>query len=261
MRRIKQRGGLGKNRMKKRGMKTAAVLSALALLLLGVGTTLSYLSDDESRVNTFTVGDLELGLQEPDWDPEEGDGENVYPGYSVYKNPTVKNITSAQNGEEPCYVRMRILLADSGGNLITDSARLSLVKTMIRYDQTYTGGYDHVGTGKQIEQGRIPGYSLAEIEKLPMLNPLFLLDGERSRENELVCKYMGADGSGILQIGEEATLFTTLAVPTEWKNEEIALLGDFRIIVKAEAIQAAGFADQSAAFEALDVQMSAEEGG
>lgn len=46
------------------------------------------------QTNVFTTGDLDIGLKEPDWDPNENDGKNMYPGYTVYKNPTVKNITS-----------------------------------------------------------------------------------------------------------------------------------------------------------------------
>lgn len=28
----------------------------------------------------FTTGDLDIGLKEPDWDPNENDGKNMYPG-------------------------------------------------------------------------------------------------------------------------------------------------------------------------------------
>lgn len=227
----------------------------LALVFVSIQGTLAYLTSRQSLSNTFTVGDLEIGLQEPDWNPEEGDGVNVYPGYSVYKNPTVKNITSSKNGEEPCYARMRILLADSSGTPVTDAGRLELMKTMIRYDSTYTGSYEQTGTAKKLVQGRIPGYALAELELLPMINPLFEVDAQRSTENEIVCNYMGEDGKGILKIGGEAVLFTTLALPTEWKNEQIKTLGDFQIIVKAEAIQASGFAGQKEALAALDEEL------
>lgn len=247
--------------IKKSIIKTAGIAAALlALVFVSIQGTLAYLTSRESLANTFTVGDLEIGLQEPDWNPEDGDGVNVYPGYSVYKNPTVKNITSDKNGEEPCYARMRILLADSNGTPVTDAGRLALMKAMIRYDSTYTGSYEQTGTAKKLVQGRIPGYSLAELETLPMINPLFEIDTERTTENEIVCNYMGDDAKGILKIGEQAVLFTTLALPTEWKNEQIRTLGDFQIIVKAEAIQASGFAGQKEALAALDEEMRTEPG-
>lgn len=231
--------------------------AALVLTLAGAKQTLAYLTSRESVTNTFTVGDLDIGFQEPDWNPDDGDGKNVYPGYSVYKNPTVKNTTSSKNGEEPCYARIRILLADGAGELISDTKRTALIKKMIRYDSTYTGTFDAKGSGRNITQGRVPGYSLKEIERLPMINPLFAVDQGRTRDNEIVCNYMGADKSGILKIGEQATLFTTLALPTDWTNAEMKLLGDFQIIVKAEAIQAKGFADQASAFAALDGEIAA----
>ena len=226
------------------------VLAAFGLA--GVSGTLSYLTSRETITNVFTVGDLDIGLKEPDWNPDDDDGDNTYPGYSVYKNPTLKNITSSKNGEEPCYARMRICLTDRSGNPITDTKRTALIKTMIRYDSTYTGTYDSKGIGRNITEGRVPGYSLQEISYLPMINPLFTIDQVRTKDNEIVCNYIGADRKGILNIGEQATLFTTLAIPTDWTNAEMKLLGDFQIIVKAEAIQAKGFANQSAAFEALD---------
>ena len=55
-------------------------------------------------------------------------------------------------------------------------------------------------------------------------------------------------------------LFTTLALPTEWKNEQIKTLGDFQIIVKAEAIQASGFAGQKEALAALDEELRSDAG-
>ncbi len=55
------------------------------------------------------------GLKEPDWDSNENDGKNMYPGYTVYKNPTVKNITSDKS-ETPCYVRMSVDILNSWGH-------------------------------------------------------------------------------------------------------------------------------------------------
>ena len=85
---------------------------------------------------------LDIGLKEPDWDPNENDGKNMYPGYTVYKNPTVKNITSDKNGDEPCYVRMSVDILNSQGTPITDDQALNLIYKTIYFDKTFTGGYD-----------------------------------------------------------------------------------------------------------------------
>lgn len=241
---------MNRKRIKNWGLGIVAAMVALT----AAGSSIAYLTQKEKVVNVFTVGDLELGLREPEWNPQDGDGASMVPGSSVYKNPTIKNITSDKNGEQNSYARVLLSIRDKEGELITDSARLNLIKELIRYDSTYNGDYENKGTAQTIVEGRIPGYSQKEIRALPMVNPLFTQDEKRSRENILVFNYMGADKNGIFKIGEEATLFTTLAVPTEWNKTEMNLLGDFQLDIEAQAIQASGFAGQEEAFMALDTQ-------
>lgn len=231
----------------------AAIAAAGCLLAAGVTAgTLGYLTSQEKVVNTFTVGDLKLGLKEQEWSAKEGDGVNVVPGTTVYKNPTIKNITDAKAQKAPCYARMVLRLADREGNTLTDADALALIKSTIRYDATYTGSYEKTGAASVLKEGQVPGYSLEQIEKLPMVNPLFSEDAKRSSGGMLVYAYEGKKGDGILNIGEEAALFTTLAIPTDWTQEEFEKIGDFRIEVTAEAIQSAGFASREAAFAQLD---------
>lgn len=103
---------------------------------------MAYFTENSVQTNVFTTGDLDIGLKEPDWDPNENDGKNMYPGYTVYKNPTVKNITSDKNGDEPCYVRMSVDILNSQGTPITDDQALNLIYKTIYFDKTFTGGYD-----------------------------------------------------------------------------------------------------------------------
>lgn len=241
----------GGNRMRKRNQAVIGVLAA-ALLGTGAAGTYSYLTSQEKMVNTFTVGDLDVDLDESEWDEEDEDGKNVLPGYSAYKNPTIKNITSSKNGEEPCYARVRVCIADASGKPIEDEEALALIKQTIRYDSSYTGGYQKKGTGTVLQEGRVPGYSLKELSALPMVNPKFALDETRSTKNTLYFSYMGADKTGILKIGEEAALFTAIAIPTDWTQTEMKKAGNFRLEVLAEAIQAFGFASQKEALEQLD---------
>ena len=133
----------------------------------------------------------------------------MYPGYTVYKNPTVKNITSDKNGDEPCYVRMSVDILNSQGTPITDDQALNLIYKTIYFDKTFTGGYDKKeGKATGLIQDRIPGYNLAQLAAYPMVNPLWTKDTARSTASKLVFNYMGAKGDGILNIGEESTLFT-----------------------------------------------------
>ena len=233
----------------------AGAVAGICIAAVGIGTTMAYMTEKDEVTNIFTVGDLDVGLKEPEWNPDDGDGINMYPGYTVYKNPTVKNITSDRNGEEPCYARMLIHIQDEDGNLIEDPEAIELVKQTIRFDGSYTGNYEEKGVGSVLVQGRIPGYALEELKDIPMVNPDFTLDTSRSEPNVLVYNYMGADGTGVLKIGEEAALFTDIVIPTDWNQTHFETVGDFQVSVTLESIQASGFATQADAFLALDEEI------
>lgn len=241
-----------------RKLGTAVFLGSVCAV--GVGTTTAYFSDSGEAVNKFRTGDQEVGLQEPEWDPEEGDGIDMYPGYSVYKNPTIKNITSDAHGPEPVYARMILSVRDQDGSLIESEEALELIKTTIRFDPTYTGSYSEKGEGEKIIQGRIPGYSLSMLKDIPMVNPLFTADEVRSSENVLVYNYIGDHGDGILHIAEEAPLFTAIVIPTDWSWEEMELAGNFVLDIAQESIQADGFENQEEAFAVLDEVTGREAG-
>lgn len=238
----------------KRHVAAATVIACIAAV--GIGSSMAYMTEKEEVTNVFTVGDLDIGLDEPEWNPEDGDGVNMYPGYTVYKNPTVKNITSDKNGEEPCYARVLVHIQDKDGNLITNQEAIDLIKDTIRYDSTYTGSYEKTGFAAKLVEGRVPGYSLNELADYPTVNPEFRLDQERSTVNVLVYNYMGIDGTGILNINDEATLFTNIVIPTDWNQTHFEKVGDFHIGVSVESIQASGFASQSDAYQALDGEVA-----
>ena len=121
----------------KRNVLFAGVLSCA--MLFGIGNTMAYFTENSVQTNVFTTGDLDIGLKEPDWDPNENDGKNMYPGYTVYKNPTVKNITSDKNGDEPCYVRMSVDILNSQGTPITDDQALNLIYKTIYFGSLSNG--------------------------------------------------------------------------------------------------------------------------
>jgi len=150
---------------------------------------------------------------------------------------------------------MLIHIRDEDGNLIEDPEAIELVKQTIRFDGSYTGNYEEKGAGSVLVQGRVPGYALEELKDIPMINPDFTLDTSRSEPNVLVYNYMGADGTGVLKIGEEAALFTDIVIPTDWNQTHFETVGDFQVSVTLESIQASGFATQADAFLALDEEI------
>lgn len=236
--------------------KGTIALAMTGVIAAGAGLTMAYFTDTENVVNEFTVGDQDVDIKEPEWDPEDGDGENMYPGYTVYKNPTVKNVVSDKNGQEPAYTRLVVYILDSEEELITDPDAIELILQTIRFDDTYSGSYDEKGSGQKLVEDRIPGYSLKMLEGIPMVNPLFVLDEKRSESNKLVFNYMGPDGDGILDIGEEAALFTNIVIPTDWNQTQMQLINDFKLDIAHESIQVKGFASQEDAYQALDKEIA-----
>ncbi len=226
----------------------AAAIFGAALI---VGQSLAYFTDNDEVTNTFTVGDLDIEETEPEWD-DQTDGKNLTPGSTKYKNPTVKNVTSAKNGEEPGYVRMIVEVRDGSGNAVTDPEALRLIWSTVRFDQSYTGSSTSKGAATGLTEDKVPGYTSAEIEKFPMVNPLFTKDDTRSTASRYVWNYMGPQKDGLLQIGEEAALFTNVVIPSDWNQTHLEKVGNFILDISAEAIQSKGFASQSDAFKALD---------
>ena len=223
----------------------------VAVMVIG-GRTLAYFTDKDDVTNTFTVGDLDITETEPAWD-DGTDGKNFFPGTTKYKNPTVKNVTSDRNGAEPGYVRMIVQVQDKDGKAVTDEEALALIWQTIRYDASFT---NDKGSGTGLIEDRVPGYTEAEIKRFDMVNPIFVKDESRSTSNRYIWSYMGPDRDGVLDIGEEATLFTNVVIPTDWNQTQLARMGDFRLEITAEAIQCKGFATQAAAFMALDAEVA-----
>ena len=76
--------------MKTYGRRTAATAAVCAMMgALALGGTMAYLTDNEAHVNTFTVGKVQIDLQEPGWDP--GDGEELVPNERLDKDPKIEN--------------------------------------------------------------------------------------------------------------------------------------------------------------------------
>ncbi len=81
--------------MKKKKV-TAIVLTACLAAVAMIGATLAYFtSATEDVVNTFTVGNVDISLTEPSFNPDEA--KDLQPGAAVKKDPRVTN-TGAGDG-------------------------------------------------------------------------------------------------------------------------------------------------------------------
>jgi len=88
--------------MKKKIIALALVLCLAAVAV--VGGTLAYFTDVADATNTFTVGNVDIELTEPNWE-ETGkeEAKDAYPGEPLAKDPKVIN-----EGANPCFVRISV---------------------------------------------------------------------------------------------------------------------------------------------------------
>lgn len=88
--------------MKKKIIALCLVIALAATAV--IGGTLAYFTDKEDATNTFTVGNVNITLTEPNWEGTGSqDAPEVYPGEPLAKDPTVTN-----TGANPCFVRIKV---------------------------------------------------------------------------------------------------------------------------------------------------------
>ena len=89
--------------MNKKKVLVLAV-SVCLVAILAIGGTLAYFTDTDAKTNTFTVGNVDITLTEPNWEGSGSqDAPEVYPGEPLAKDPTVTN-----DGANPCFVRIKV---------------------------------------------------------------------------------------------------------------------------------------------------------
>lgn len=240
--------------MKRSKKILAGALAICTVAALGIGGTLAFLTDSEQVTNHFSMGDLDITIDEPNWDdgtssddggtPEDpgddtpgtpGDGTGLVPGDTRDKDPTVTAV------EGDSYMRVVMMVEDEDGNVITDETRLNLILQTIRYAED-----DALKEGTK--------YSLADISKYKTVNEtLYTLDTKKSTAGIYYYNY-----NGIFKQGDKAELFSDAVIPTDWGHDELNKIGKYQIVLQAQAIQSAGFGDDAdAAFAAMDEEIAA----
>lgn len=91
---------INNNIIKKMIYVIAAVLMTLAFT---AGTAVAFFTDSEETVNRFTVGDVEIKLDEPNWDVNEG--KDITPEKVIKKDPVVTN-----TGANPAYIFAKVVV-------------------------------------------------------------------------------------------------------------------------------------------------------
>lgn len=199
--------------MKKKIVITCTVA---ALLVIGIiGGTLAYMTDSDSKDNTFTVGNVKIDLTEESWQQPD----TVVPGHAYTKDPTVKN-----TGINSAYIRVNVTASDYA----------AFAAAMTKHNISDLSGI-------------FSGYDSTRWKRLtdPVID---------TKADTITYTYYYIYEGGIVPAGGTTDpLFTSVTIPAAFTSEDMKSLGEeFTINITADAIQAEGFSDINEAFAAFD---------
>lgn len=242
--------------MKTKSKALLLTLCAVLLVAASVLGTMAYLTSSAEVKNTFTVGKVEIKLDEAkvnaDGIPEEdaarvtANSYKLMPGTTYTKDPTV----TVKAGSEESYVRMKVTF--------NNATAIIALCTDPEYADEVTGvenAFPLIRMVKFVEanaakwDGIIPD-NMVDTEE--MLADEYYFDAA----NDTLTYYfyynetVGApDGDVVLPV-----LFNSITVPDWATGEQLAKLNNFKITVVAEAIQAGSFANADQAWAAFAPQ-------
>lgn len=140
-------------------MKKSTLMLCICLLLsvaLGVGSTLAYLTDRDAETNVFTIGSVDIELEE---DFEQG--STLIPGVEIEKKPVITN-----TGDNDAWVWLTFSVPSALDNFVQGTEQGSN-ENVIHWNPTgaTTEGYvNQDRVDKAIEQGLLPeGTTAADI--------------------------------------------------------------------------------------------------
>ena len=224
--------------------KKLTIISVVLVMIMAVGGILAYLTDTASVTNTFTVGNVDITLDEtavnPDGTPKLDDQgnqvdrviENNYhlvPGQEYVKDPTI----TVEPGSEESYVRMILT--------VTNKSVMAEIMQGNHEDVNQDGVFDYADLFAGWDDATWTYKGFTEDAETDTISFEFRYNGTVS----------GFDAEGNKAAVELAPLFEKLVVPGTFTNDDLkAIYGeedkandDVKVIVTGHAIQKAGFED------------------
>jgi len=261
----------------------ALILAALALIAASIFGTMAYLTDTDAVTNTFTVGKVEIKLDEAVVDeygnPLDGQGQKVdlgsaartnesvsgneyhlIPGHEYTKDPTVTVIA----GSETSYIRMVVdveyidqleaAIPEAENNVyyadLNDDSNSDFILQLLLKDSYNSQEWLYTSyTEKTVNVTDNQDNNVALT---------YQVGTYEFRYKETVNTYKDANGDEITEDKVLEPLFTTILIPgTLVDNADMVHLANVKVVVKAHAIQADGFNSADEAWVAFDGQMAA----
>lgn len=217
--------------------KTLLVAMALSMVaILAAGATLAYFTAEDEVKNVFTMGNVDISLDEAPvvktddkWTADEeaarvktNEYKDIYPGAVLPKDPTVHN-----DGSYEAYVRAKV---------VVDFNKLAGLQA-----------------DKQLFNGETADAELLSIVDIDTANWTFETYAVDFESRTVTYTYTLNEA---LAADTDAKLFSKVTIPTALTNEEVEAYGlqNFTIDVLAEAIQTFGFENAEAAWTAYDAE-------
>lgn len=243
--------------------KKSLIMLVCALMVISSVAfgTIAYLTDRAGVTNRFTVGNVDIVVDETEVDengnpiypdgtqlnpdgtpvdptvkPERTEEENEYPlipGSDYVKDPTM----TIKAKSEESYIRMVVT--------ITNAAEIKEIfaELAAQYPEKYPNGF--------LPEEHVTGWDNAKWN--------YVKTTEDSELNTMTLEFRYSET--VKPSDTEDTvlppLFETIKIPGELTNEHLTKLANFTIDVNGNAIQTIGFEDADKAWEAFDAQMTA----
>ena len=223
---------------------SCVILSVLVVMFLGV--TIAYFTDTKQATNTFTAGNVRITLVEsavkPDEygnlvkDPEQmmftgkrdmsevRDYGRVYPGMSVYKDPTITN-----TGDAPEWIAAKVTLTDGAGDL----------HKVIGYS-----GYGEIDIERLLTGGLLDEHVEVEdwngIEDVCVNDRYAMIQVADNAEGKYEFYFLMLKP---LEVGESVMIFEHVVFDQMWNNAHMKELAELRIDVQAYGVQTQQLSD------------------
>lgn len=248
--------------MKKKSL--IMLVSTLVIVSSVAFGTLAFLTDRAGVTNHFTVGNVDLVVDEtvvnpetgapvypegtplnpdgtpvdPDAEPERTGEENEYPlipGGEYVKDPTM----TVGAGSEESYVRMVVT--------ITNAAQIDAIFAELQslYPDKYPNGF-------------VPGDFVTGRNNSEWVYSGNMVKDETQNTYTMEFRYFEPVKPSDTEDLTLPPLFETIRIPGELTNEHLTALTDFTIDVSGHAIQTTGFENADDAWAAFDAQTTAQ---
>ena len=232
-----------------------AILLCLSVLIF-TATTIAYFTSQKKVTATFTSGDVKISLSQAAvkkdatghlvedltqpriFGSEDGtpyDYGIIFPGQTIYKDPTIKNI-----GYNDAYIAAKVTISDGAGDL----------HKLIGYEND-----DHIDIEMLLGGGLFDedGLHFGQWNGLEGVtyNDRFAMIQIPDVQNGRYHLYFFI--LPIMSHNEEIELFDTMYVNPDWSGEDMKELRDLKIEVAAYGVQTFGF---SSCYEAVTAAFS-----